>query len=291
MSWRIVVISKRCKLDLKMGYMVVRSEETKRIYLDEISMVIIENIAVSITGCLLAELNERKIKVILCDEKRNPASELVSLYGSHDCSLKIKKQIGWTSDIKASVWTEIVSEKIRNQSLLLREVNQSNAAEMLNGYIKEIKFNDATNREGHAAKVYFNALFGMNFNRNADNAINAALNYGYSIILSAVNREVVSNGYLTQLGLFHDNMFNQFNLSCDIMEPLRILMDRLVYHENFTMFNSDEKHKVVNILNETIYIDDSKYTFLNAIKIYCKSIFDALNDNDTSLIQFYRYEL
>ena len=291
MSWRIVVISKRCKLDLKMGYMVVRSEETKRIYLDEISMVIIENIAVSITGCLLAELNERKIKVILCDEKRNPASELVSLYGSHDCSLKIKKQIGWTSDIKASVWTEIVSEKIRNQSLLLREVNQSNAAEMLNGYIKEIKFNDATNREGQAAKVYFNALFGMNFNRNADNAINAALNYGYSIILSAVNREVVSNGYLTQLGLFHDNMFNQFNLSCDIMEPLRILMDRLVYHENFTMFNSDEKHKVVNILNETIYIDGSKYTFLNAIKIYCKSIFDALNDNDTSLIQFYRYEL
>ena len=291
MSWRIVVISKRCKLDLKMGYMVVRSEETKRIYLDEISMVIIENIAVSITGCLLAELNERKIKVILCDEKRNPASELVSLYGSHDCSLKIKKQIGWTSDIKASVWTEIVSEKIRNQSLLLREVNQSNAAEMLNGYIKEIKFNDATNREGHAAKVYFNALFGMNFNRNADNAINAALNYGYSIILSAVNREVVSNGYLTQLGLFHDNMFNQFNLSCDIMESLRILMDRLVYHENFTMFNSDEKHKVVNILNETIYIDGSKYTFLNAIKIYCKSIFDALNDNDTSLIQSYRYEL
>lgn len=60
MSWRIVVISKRCKLDLKMGYMVVRSEETKRIYLDEISMVIIENIAVSITGCLLAELKRTK---------------------------------------------------------------------------------------------------------------------------------------------------------------------------------------------------------------------------------------
>ena len=94
MSGRIVVISKRCKLDLKMGYMVVRSEETKRIYLDEISMVIIENIAVSITGCLLAELNARKIKVILCDEKRNPASELVSLYGSHDCSLKIKNKLG-----------------------------------------------------------------------------------------------------------------------------------------------------------------------------------------------------
>lgn len=291
MSWRIVVISKRCKLDLKMGYMVVRSEETKRIYLDEISMVIIENIAVSITGCLLAELNERKIKVILCDEKRNPASELVSLYGSHDCSLKIKKQIGWTSDIKASVWTEIVSEKIRNQSLLLREVNQSNAAEMLNGYIKEIKFNDATNREGHAAKVYFNALFGMNFNRNADNAINAALNYGYSIILSAVNREVVSNGYLTQLGLFHDNMFNQFNLASDFMEPFRPLVDEMVVELKPNCFEKDEKHRMLGLLNKEVEIAGKREILGNAIKIYCRSVFDALNDRDISQIRFYFNEL
>lgn len=56
MSWRTVVITNRCKLDLSMGYMVVRSEETKRIFIDEIAIVIIENPAVSITGCLLTEL-------------------------------------------------------------------------------------------------------------------------------------------------------------------------------------------------------------------------------------------
>ena len=51
---------------------------------------------------------------------------------------------------------------------------------------------DSTNREGHAAKVYFNALFGMSFTRSADTPVNAALNYGYSIILSAFNREVAA---------------------------------------------------------------------------------------------------
>lgn len=34
---------------------------------------------------------------------------------------------------------------------------------MLKQYIEEIELGDKTNREGHAAKVYFNALFGMDF--------------------------------------------------------------------------------------------------------------------------------
>lgn len=34
MSWRTVIISSRCKLDLKMGYLVVRGADVKRIYLE-----------------------------------------------------------------------------------------------------------------------------------------------------------------------------------------------------------------------------------------------------------------
>lgn len=112
MSWRTVVIAQRAKLDLKLGYLVVRAEEaTNKINIDEISALIIENTAVSITGCLLSELVERKVKVIFCDNKRNPSSELVAYYGSHDCSAKIRKQVQWTEDMKAYVWTQIVSEK------------------------------------------------------------------------------------------------------------------------------------------------------------------------------------
>lgn len=69
MSWRTVVISKRCKLDYRMGYMVVRAEETKRIFIDEVAVLMIENPAVSFTGCLLEALTEKKVKVIFCDSK------------------------------------------------------------------------------------------------------------------------------------------------------------------------------------------------------------------------------
>ena len=164
-------------------------------------------------------------------------------------------------------------------------------AEFLELYIREIAWNDETNREGHAAKVYFNALFGMDFTRTADNLTNAALNYGYSIILSAFAREVVANGYITQLGLFHDNMFNQFNLASDLMEPFRILVDREVVEMSLIQFEHEEKMKLVNILNHEVKIDGKRQYVNNAIKIYCKSVFDALNENDSSLLRFYTIEL
>lgn len=150
---------------------------------------------------------------------------------------------------------------------------------------------DVTNREGYAAKVYFNALFGLGFLRAEECAINAALNYGYGLILSAFNREIVKNGYITQLGLYHDNMFNQFNLGSDLMEPFRIVVDRLVVELQPEMFDHEEKIYMLEVFEKYVKIADRKETVLNAIKIYTKSIFDALEDQDTSLIRLYKYEL
>ena len=290
MSWRTIVITKRAKLDLQLGFMVVRGEHTTKVALNEIAVVLIESTAVSLTTSLLAELTKRKVKVIFCDEKRNPSSELVSYYGSHDTSNKIRKQIAWRQNTKEAVWTEIVSEKIRKQKELL-ELLGKEEAELLSSYLQQIAWNDETNREGHAAKVYFNALFGLDFTRTEDNLINAALNYGYSIILSSFTREIVANGYITQLGLFHDNMFNQFNFASDLMEPFRILVDREVVNMAVTEFAQEEKMRLVNILNQEVIIDGKKQYVNNAVKIYCKSVFDALNENDSALIRFYQFEL
>lgn len=290
MSWRIIVISKRAKLDLQLGYMVVRSEEITKIVLSEISTILIESTAVSLTTSLLAELSKRKIKVIFCDEKRNPSAELISYYGSHDTSNKIRKQIAWKQSTKEAVWTEIVTEKIRKQKEFLEALGKEET-ELLSSYLKEIDWNDVTNREGHATKVYFNAVFGMDFTRTEDNIINAALNYGYTIILSAFTREIVANGYLTQLGIFHDNMFNQFNLASDFMEPFRVLVDREVFRLNPTKFEHEEKMQLVNILNHEVKIDSKMQYVNNAIKIYCKSVFEALNEDDSALIRFYKNEL
>ena len=290
MSWRTVVISSNAKLDYQMGYLVVRRDDIKKVYIDEISILIIENTAVSLTAALLSALTKKKVKVIFCDEKRNPSSELIPYVGSHNSSLKIRNQIKWSDTIKEAVWTVIVTDKIRKQAEFLHELHKPQA-ELLLSYIKDIQVGDVTNREGHAAKVYFNALFGLDFLRAEECAINAALNYGYGLLLSAFNREIVKNGYITQLGLYHDNMFNQFNLGSDLMEPFRIVVDRLVVELQPEMFDHEEKIYMLGVFEKYVKIADRKETVLNAIKIYTKSIFDALEDQDTSLIRLYKYEL
>lgn len=290
MSWRTVVVSSSAKLDYQLGYLVVRKDTTVKIHISEISLLMIESTAVSLTAALLNELTKKKIKVIFCDEKRNPSSELVSYYGSHDTSAKVRDQIQWSEQKKAVIWTEIVTEKIRKQAAVLREYGRDEA-NLLEQYIGEVEYGDATNREGHAAKVYFNALFGMSFTRTQENSINAALNYGYGVVLSMFNREIVMNGYLTQLGLFHNNMFNPFNLGSDLMEPFRILVDRQVKKYLPEKFEPEEKRVMLQILQQEVLIGGRKEYVNNAIKIYCKSVFDALSANDVSLVKFYQYEL
>lgn len=291
MSWRTVVISKTSKLDYSLGYMVVRDvENTTKVHISEISFLIIGSTSVSLTSYLLNELVKAKVKIIFCDEKRNPSFEITPYYGSHDCSIKLKRQIGWSENSKKYIWTEIVCEKIRNQAEVLMRFNLNKADRLFN-YIDEIEFGDSSNREGHAAKVYFNELFGKDFSRTKDCPVNAALNFGYSLILSAVNREVVCCGYLTQLGLFHDNMFNQYNLSCDLMEPIRPFVDACVKKMNPDSFGKDEKIVLLNLLHKDFSVASRTNTLINAIKIYCKSVFNAIEENDVNLISFIKNEL
>lgn len=290
MSWRTVVISSRAKLECKMNYLLIRNEAVTKIFLNEIAVLLIESTAVSLTTSLISELTKRKIKVIFCDEKRNPVSELIPCYGCHDEAAKLRNQLAWGPAAKEMVWTEIVRNKIHQQKCLLLALNREEA-KLLGEYQRQLQIGDTTNREGHAAKVYFNALFGKEFSRNDDTPVNAALNYGYSIILSTFNREIVANGYLTQLGLFHDNTFNHFNLSCDFMEPFRPLVDQTVLAMALEDFSSAEKLTLVNLLNQSVIVDGKQQYINNAIKIYCKSLFAALEERDPALIHFYKNEL
>lgn len=290
MSWRTVVITRQAKLEEKLNYLYVRdAESTTKIHLSEISVLMIESTAVSLTASLLCELSKRKIKVIFCDEKRSPQSELVSYNDGCDTSLKLKKQIAWTEDFKKAVWIEIVREKILMQANLLYEMKKEEC-DMLYRYIDEICFGDSTNREGHAAKVYFNSLFGKDFTRQNDSPTNAALNYGYSLILSCFNREIVALGYTTKLGLFHDNMFNCFNLSSDLMEPFRPLVDREVCTMFGDAFGKEEKAQLLSVLNQNVQFCGKSQTVANAIRLYCKCVTDALCENDLGKLRFYRNE-
>lgn len=291
-GWRTIVITERCKLDLRYNNMNIRKNESlKQVNISEIGVLLIESTSVSITSALLSELMKNKIKVIFCDETHNPESELIPYYGGYDSSERIKSQIFWDDEIKENLWTLIVSEKIRKQMEVLKYFNLKEY-KLLENYIFQVEHFDVTNREGHAAKVYFNSLFGVNFNRDdKENVINMALDYGYSILLSLFNREVVSNGYITNIGLFHRNKFNPFNLSCDLMEPFRPLVDKLVVEMGIDNFGTDEKRDLQKLLSSQLIIKNKEYYLPDIIKIYTKSLLDGLDERDLTNLWFYENEL
>lgn len=293
MGWRTVVINKTAKLDYKMGYLCVRtSEELTRIHISEIETLMIETTSVSITAYLLVALANEKVNVIFCDERRCPQGQYTPFYGSYDTSDKIRKQIVWAKEAKQHIWKSVITHKILGQSAVLKAHNHQTESDKLLTYIPDIQEGDSTNREGHAAKVYFNGIFGMNFTRkNSESEINAALNYGYSILLSSVAREIISNGYLTQIGIFHDNIFNQFNLASDLMEPFRPFVDHHILSLNIEQFGHDEKLKIAALPTIHVKIDGKQQFFSNALTIYVKSILDAIDINNPSIIKFPDYEL
>lgn len=280
MSFRTIVISNQSKLSYKNRFLVVKQDnDEKYVHLSEIDTIIVDSIAVSISTYLLKELSDSKINIIFCDEKHNPFGELSSYYSSHNTSKKIQKQINWLKENKDKMWQNIIKNKIINQALMMKKIN-SNKYELLLTYIEDVLSADKTNREGHAAKVYFNELFGKDFVRNESDNINAALNYGYAILLSTINKEVISNGYLTQIGIHHKNEFNEFNLSCDLMEPFRIVIDNFVYYNQEKELNTEFKLDIVNIFNSRYTYENKKYTLKDIIKLYVKNTLEALDEPD-----------
>jgi len=269
---------------------VYRGDEEKRIHLSEINTIIIQSTGVAITTALLSELVERKIKVIFCDAKMNPQSELIPYYGSHNTSDRIKEQVNWAFESLDLVWKDIIQQKIFMQSKVLKAFDHIESALLLEEYLNNILPGDTTNREGHAAKVYFNSAFGKEFNRAKPLPENAYLNYGYSILLSAFNREIVSHGYLTQIGIHHKNEYNHFNLSCDMMEPFRPIVDHIVL--SGILDESQFKHILNQLLNSNVVFQERAMSLDSAIHLYVQNVFSAILNSNPKLVHYITsYEL
>jgi len=289
MSFRNVIIRERCKLEYSLNYLVCRKkDDEKRILLDEISLIIITSTQVSITTSLISMLSKKKIKIIFCDETHNPECEIVSYYNNFYSYRKIKEQINFVSN-SSQVWKLIIKEKIKNQAKNLYYMNLKEDADHLMIFYDEVTDNDLSNREGHSAKVYFNSLFGSTFSRRDDNIINNYLNYGYSILLSCINREIKMLGYLTELGIHHIGESNQFNFSCDLIEPLRPFIDSYVLRGIVTEENF--KIKFIEILTENVIYNNQNIILENAIHLYVQNIISCLKNNEMENIKFIEYEL
>lgn len=278
MGWRTIFVNQHSKLSYKNNHLIYKdSSQTEMIHLSEIDILVLETTNIVLSTMLIKRLSDENILVIFCDDKRLPVAQLMPYYGKHDSSLQFSKQIEWTEEVKGVVWTEIISQKIFNQAVFLYEAGLDKKSESLTRLYEELQIFDPTNREGHAARIYFNALFGNDFNREKSNDINASLDYGCSLLLSMFAREIVATGCVTQLGLKHSNQFNPFNFASDIMESFRPIIDRIVYENRDYEFNRI-KSKLFQIFINNYKYSGKKMFLSNIISDYTKKIVKALNN-------------
>ena len=277
MGWRTVVVNTHSKLSYKNNHLIFKdASRTELIHLSEVDILLLETTDIVLSTMLIKRLVDENILVIFCDDKRLPTAMLMPYYARHDSSLQLSNQITWSEDVKAEVWTTIIAQKILNQAMYLGDCGFFEKSQSVIDLYNGLELFDPSNREGHAARIYFNTLFGNDFSREQDNDINAALDYGYTLILSMFAREVVVCGCMTQFGLKHANQFNQFNLASDVMEPFRPIIDRIVYENRNNDFVKI-KRELFTIFSDTFLYNGKEMYLSNIVSDYTKKVIKTLN--------------
>ncbi|MFD1471774.1 type II CRISPR-associated endonuclease Cas1 [Companilactobacillus mishanensis] len=282
MGWRTVYIASKSKLSYKSNHLLIQTNtETKQMSLNQIDSVVISTTQAVITGYLVAKLVEKDIKVIFCSENHNPCAELCGYNSNNNRNKNIDMQISWSLPSKENLWMDIVTNKMRNQIDLLKLNNSK--TEDLEEELSSVVENDQSNREAVIARKYFQRLFGEDYTRGTESNITAMLNYGYTILLSTVNQEIVAQGYLTQLGIHHHSLINDFNLSSDLMEPFRQFIDLKVIEKKDFEFNEYTKFELIDVLNKEIKYAGKTYHLRNAITKHVHDCLEFLNGERDSI--------
>lgn len=286
MSWRTIVLSSDSKISLRLKHLVITNKETTTVPLSEIGHLVIENPNIVMTGHILNALSTYKITTIICDMSHMPITQLNLIYGHFRQAKMIKAQLGWQPHRQDILWQEIVKRKINNQKFVLEKFFPAGTFSNFDNYIEQVELNDDSNREGYAAKVYFNQLFGANFVRGRDTPINWALNYGYSLLLSLFTRVITTKGLLTELGIHHKNQYNHYNLASDFMEVYRPLIDVIVKKCITNRFNNESKRELINVFNNKVYIKNKKQYLANSVELYVDSLIKFLEEEDYKSLAF-----
>lgn len=244
--------------------MIVQTNDgINQIPVDDISLLLISTTQAVITTALISELSKKNVKIVFTDEAREPISEIYGYYPANRTAQLLREQVNWDLQLQQILWTKLVANKIINQINVLNLLDHSTDELVLE--LEKLELNDLTNREAVVSHKYFPLLFESGFTRRDGSVINAALNYGYSILLSAVNQEIVANGYVTYLGIHHDSEENQFNLASDLMEPFRPVVDCWVANQKFNQLTPDIKYGLVELLSLELKYNGKKTILRNAI--------------------------
>ena len=284
MGWRIVYIEESDYLSLYLDNLKIKRESNDLLMpLSDIHTLIIDNYKSILSIPLINKCSEYNVNLIICNISHLPQAIMSPISGKNQAPIVFKNQLKWDENKKMIIHKNIVINKIINQAqVLIKNKKNQDVINKLLKFSNEVQNGDATNREGLSAKIYFRELFGKEFTRFADDTVNSALNYGYSIMRSQISKVLIAKGLNTSLGIFHRGSENEFNLSDDIIEVFRPIIDDYVYKniigKNF--LEREDRLNLIKLTTNNFRYKNEKHTFLNAMSLYITMIIDYFNESE-----------
>jgi CRISPR-associated protein Cas1 len=266
--------------------------ERNSVPIEDISIVICAAPDTVLTGGVLQCLAERKIVLLVCDEKYRPGGLLLPYYAVTDTAV-IRSQIAWSEQWKQLCWQRILAAKIGNQAGVLPDNHPTRARllQMSCAVSPEAWSTD----ESTAARRYWRAYFPLageskeSRKPRSRQGLNGMLDYGYAVLRSAVLRSLAVHGFIAALGIHHSIKPSAHALADDLVEPLRPFIDRrLLQFATSSGDNNDFREWVRHaaaVLTEIIPMPKQRVKLLNAIDIYVNSLADASLCQNAALIR------
>ncbi|NLH46911.1 MAG: type II CRISPR-associated endonuclease Cas1 [Acholeplasmataceae bacterium] len=263
---------------------------TSRIPVEDIYSIVIDNQRSSISVAAMTALTDAGVHVLLCNDKHLPVT-VIYPHNTHYRPYNIlKKQFAMPQIEKDFYWQRVIRGKLLNQANVMAfSGGPVDVTKRLRELAKEVEPGDPGNREGIGAKMFFRGLYGTTFLRFSDDAVNAALNYGYAILRSAVTKTLYAYGFQTVLGIHHISETNPFNLAEDMIEPLRPLVDYWVVVNSESLvenLTAQNRMELINIVNQPMLWEGKKMHVRTAIDKYIGSFTSAVDKQDPSLLKF-----
>ena len=134
---------------------------------------------------------------------------------------------------------KIEQNKIKNQSQILKNIRGKNqimkeGIELLDKMVvqleQQLEYLEVMGIEGNAARVYFSRVFdNVDWKgrkpRIKNDYVNVTLDIGYTMLFNIVDAILQVYGFDTYYGVFHKCFYMRKSLVCDLMEPIRPVVD------------------------------------------------------------------
>lgn len=277
-------------LSLKYNQIEIRYKDVEEVItrpIEDVGVVIVESQLVQFTVPLLNALADNNVAVVFCNAQCMPNTMLMPLESNAVQQEVYRLQTEASLPTKKRIWKEIIEYKIRNQAALLDLLGRD--GNLLKAYYMNVLSGDSDNREGQAAKIYWQQMYGRSFNRSRNGeSPNSWLNYGYAILRAAVARALLGSGLFPAFGLFHRNRYNAFPLADDVMEPYRPFVDYAVYQlfedSPEACLDKEVKQQLVRVLFTDVKMKGQIRPLQVALSMTTASLVRALKDKKESII-------